>query len=510
MERKILIGSPVRQKSAILKEFLESLSELDFTGFKADFMFVDNNDDVDSKRMLEKFKVGESQVFVKTEVPLGVYACNEETHHWSPPLIQRLTAIKNSIFKFAVDNNYTHVFMVDSDIVLHPKTLGHLLLSGEDIISEIFWTKAHPNSHDLPQVWLSGEYNFHYGSKSEVSNEQARMFASRFVHQLKIPGIYKVGGLGACTLISVAALSRGLSYEPIYNLDYYGEDRHFCIRAASLGYSLYVDTFYPAFHMYRETDLPRVSEYKEQTKKEINKPLWFRKERDNKLTLSMVVRNEADRYLPKLLEQARQYIDEAVIIDDASSDNTVEVCREILKDIPLKLITREVTSFSNEYQLRRLQWEETIKTNPDWILSLDADEIFEDKAITEIRKLINQIEIDFWCFRLYDFWNENCYREDKYWSAHLSPWGFLVRYIPQFPYTWTETPQHCGRLPNNLMNLPTGFSELRIKHMGWATSEDREHKYRRYKKLDPDALFGIREQYESILDPVPNLKQWEE
>ena len=35
----------------------------------------------------------------------------------------------------------------------------------------------------------------------------------------------------------------------------FGEDRHFCIRAAALGFTLYVDTHYPAYHIYRESDL---------------------------------------------------------------------------------------------------------------------------------------------------------------------------------------------------------------------------------------------------------------
>ena len=40
--------------------------------------------------------------------------------------------------------------------------------------------------------------------------------------------------------------------------------------------------------------------------------------------------------------------------------------------------------------------------------------------------------------------------------------------------------------------------------------EDRLYKYNRYKQLDPDAVYGIAEQYESILDPQPNLILWEE
>ena len=48
----------------------------------------------------------------------------------------------------------------------------------------------------------------------------------------------------------------------------------------------------------------------------------------------MLVRNEANRYLPQVLKHTLEYIDEAVILDDASEDNTLEVCRNILKSIP--------------------------------------------------------------------------------------------------------------------------------------------------------------------------------
>ena len=41
-----------------------------------------------------------------------------------------------------------------------------------------------------------------------------------------------------------------------------------------------------------------------------------------------------------------------------------------------------------EVELRKKQWSETIKTNPDWILNLDADEILEDGFWDNVQKLI--------------------------------------------------------------------------------------------------------------------------
>ena len=86
----------------------------------------------------------------------------------------------------------------------------------------------------------------------------------------------------------------------------------------------------------------------------------------------------------------------------------------------------------------------------------------------------------------------------------------MIRYIPDFEYTWRDTPQHCGRFPENIHQHYGEAHPLRIKHLGWMKPEDRLKKYRRYQELDPDAVYGIKEQYESILDPNPNLIPWSE
>ncbi len=116
------------------------------------------------------------------------------------------------------------------------------------------------------------------------------------------------------------------------------------------------------------------------------------------------------------------------------------------------------------------------KTNPDWILNLDADEILEEGFWDDAQKLIDNQNYDFYCFRLYDMWNETYYREDKYWNAHSIYRPFLMRYQPKFNYLWNETPQHCGRFPINTFSFPMGTSEFRVKHLGWATEEDRAKK----------------------------------
>ncbi len=72
------------------------------------------------------------------------------------------------------------------------------------------------------------------------------------------------------------------------------------------------------------------------------------------------------------------------------------------------------------------------------------------------------------------------------------------------------SPQHCGRFPENIFELPNRISQLRLKHFGWRKPEDRLKKFKRYQRLDPNGLYGWKEQYMSILDDNPNLVEWVE
>jgi len=497
---RILVGSPVRQKPAILKEFLESLERLTQQNYSLEYFFIDDNESDASSVMLQKFLQDHAEKCIVLDMKRPDqerYICNETTHFWGESLIWKVAAFKDVMIDYARKNNYSHLFLIDSDLILHPNTIDQLLSAKKDIIAEIFWTQWTLDSPEQPQVWMSDFYN-QYASEigEKLTNEEISRRVVAFYKQLKTPGIYEVGGLGACTLITKHALDCGVSFKRIKNILLWGEDRHFCVRAAALGLSLFVDTHYPAYHIYRESLLPGVDAFKRSCM------------RGQRITLSMIVKNEGGRYLKKVLQAAKAYITDAVIIDDASTDDTVAICREILHDIPLIMVHNKESKFSNEVALRKQQWEETIKTNPDWILSLDADEIFEAKFSMEVHELIKNPDVDAYYFRLYDMWDEEKYRDDALWCAHKVWRPFLIRYNPSVEYTWKETPQHCGRFPLEIYQFSYQTTQLRLKHYGWADENDRRAKYIRYQELDPNAIYGVKEQYESILDVDPHCVLW--
>ncbi|MBW7475173.1 glycosyltransferase [Paenibacillus oenotherae] len=534
---RILIGSPVHQKPAILRENLSALLQLNSGSFQADFMFIDDNRDEQSSEMLRLFaRIGDRVIVTPSTGLPDEYVRTEETHYWNEGLIWKVAGFKNDLIIHALQQHYDYLFLLDSDLVIQPDTLSRLIQADKDIVSEVFWTRWQPHASPQPQVWLRDEYEQYERQRGErVSDEEAALRYDQFIAQLKQPGLYEVGGLGACTLISRQALLGGVHYGPISNLSFWGEDRHFCVRAAALGFRLYVDTSCPAYHIYRDSDLAGVEAFLSANSAESSaaegddcKAAMFRSQAKTlcapipisvsvpshrsspKLTLTMIVKNESSRYLRQVLTAHRQYIDEAVIIDDGSTDHTPDLCLELLEGVPVRLIRNSDSKFGNEVELRKQQWQETVKSEPQWILNLDADEIFENRFREALPAMLNNSDTDLYCFRLFDFWNDTHYRDDRYWRAHLTYRPFLFRYRPGFPYQWKETPQHCGRFPDNIFQLPHQLSELRLKHLGWANADSRLLKFKRYMELDPEARYGWREQVLSILDKNPRLIEWVE
>lgn len=253
---KILIGSPICQDPMVLNTFFMSLKRLEVPDHEVFYHFIGDNHDPLSKLFLSDFQRAVENVTIEqpsNEQDSGLYI----NHSWNHDKIWKVASYKDAIIDRARREDFDYLFLIDSDILLHPHTIGHLIRCEKEIIAEVFWTKWTENAVAQPQVWMSDFYNQFEkqpGEKLTQSQEKIRTF--EFFRKLKEPGVYPVGGLGACTLISKSAVEKGVSFGRIDNLTFWGEDRHFCVRAKVLGIDLFVDTKYPAYHVFRPTELP--------------------------------------------------------------------------------------------------------------------------------------------------------------------------------------------------------------------------------------------------------------
>ncbi|MCS6918564.1 MAG: hypothetical protein NZM28_02210, partial [Fimbriimonadales bacterium] len=261
---RVLIVSPVRQKPVILQHFLEGLRRLDTTGLEIAYLLIDNNDDAHASQMLREFAGQADAPVHRLRVPVAEAYHRTETHHqWTESLYWRLAAMKDGALQAALQHGYDYAFLVDSDLVLHPQTLRHMAGYRREVVSQVFWTVWTHDKPPLPNVWYADFYNlYRVRRRQELERDEQRRRTEAFLSALAFyPGLYRLSGLGACTLIARRAIEAGVSFSELRGCMQAGEDRHFCLRAESLGIRLFADTTLPPLHLYRESELPRVETY---------------------------------------------------------------------------------------------------------------------------------------------------------------------------------------------------------------------------------------------------------
>lgn len=214
---KVLIAAPLRQEPRIFREYQEALDRLYIpAGVSVERFYVVNDCPEVIPLIRGRYTVMDTG---------DIYQKADNDHVWTMRNLNKMPMLRNETVREAL--SYDYLFSVDTDLVLQPETLQTLLNADKDIVSEIFWTNGWCNA------WMYDQ-------------------ASGMTEEWKTPGLYRVGMTGACTLIKTEVLRRGVDYTPIPNIRnaLWGEDRWFCIRAACAGVEMWVDTHYPAEHLF--------------------------------------------------------------------------------------------------------------------------------------------------------------------------------------------------------------------------------------------------------------------
>jgi hypothetical protein len=240
----VVLFSPVRQDPEVLAIALQSWSRLEpLPGGTLTYWFYDDNDRQESTALLEEFANATGNArFLSRETEVSRregddYGRGSDRHQWSSPTIERVAQVKDLALDAFAASKHSHLLLVDSDLVLHPQTAARLAACGTDVVSNLFWTNFTDRDPLLPNCWDVHPSTF---------------ISAASVIRLREEGTYRVGGLGACTLLSRRAVLKGARFELMPSLNLWGEDRHFCVRACALGLDLFIHTGLPAFHIYTD------------------------------------------------------------------------------------------------------------------------------------------------------------------------------------------------------------------------------------------------------------------
>ena len=210
---------------------------------------------------------------------------------------------------------------------------------------------------------------------------------------------------------------------------------------------------------------------------------------DNKIIAMMRIKNE-EEWLLRTLEMASQLVDGFVVLDDGSTDRTPDICRAYPKVIRYEYQDEPIKDEARDKD-RLLQW--ALEEEPDWILALDGDEVFEDAAPEIIRAELAQASANVTKFAfnfLYMWDRHDLYRIDGRYSNLRHPRLFRVSglnidpHMLSFARTRNGANFHCGNVPCNLPGHLM-YMDVNIKHYGYFDRGQRERKLEFYRRLDP-------------------------
>jgi glycogen(starch) synthase len=220
-----------------------------------------------------------------------------------------------------------------------------------------------------------------------------------------------------------------------------------------------------------------------------------------KLTAGIRVKN-GERFAEECLRDLSAYVDEIVLVDDGSTDRTVQIARSFPK---VTSVVRWEKDFFHEGIDRNVVLALAKNSNPDWILLPDIDEVFEDRFKEEVHRMMEEPDVSLYAFLFCHFWrSKSHFRVDGKWGRETRefPIPRMVRNEPGLRY-----PVHraLGTAQITGVRGRAIVSDLRVKHYGHLYEDISREKVRLYASLDP----GV--DYSYMVDETGlELEEWTE
>src|ERR1700760_961816 len=122
----------------------------------------------------------------------------------------------------------------------------------------------------------------------------------------------------------------------------------------------------------------------------------------------MIVR-DASAYLAACIESAKGAVDEVVIADTGSSDDTVEIALNLgARVIPVR--------WTDDFAAARNRALALVRS--DWVVSLDADEQLDGSAAAALRSLVANAQFDAYQVTIRNY---TLSLEDRVWDRGARP-----------------------------------------------------------------------------------------
>jgi len=209
--------------------------------------------------------------------------------------------------------------------------------------------------------------------------------------------------------------------------------------------------------------------------------------------------------LPGYFESAARFCDAVVALDDGSTDET----RELLEACPLVevLITnprRESYRRWDDAANRNRLLDAAARLNPEWIISIDADERIDPSDAAALRDFLSWAALPGYAYGFGVFRME---QDLEHYAPQHHLWVYrLFAYEPgqSFP----DQRLHFVPVPTSIPRIAWVNTTLRIQHLGGVTAARRRARFEKYRQADPNNDYQA--DYTNVLrDFSGDLLRWE-
>lgn len=207
--------------------------------------------------------------------------------------------------------------------------------------------------------------------------------------------------------------------------------------------------------------------------------------------------------LERCLKHLSTFCDEVAICDDSSQDNSLEIARKYTNHIIVM-----PDEFKQELAHKQKLLELTLSLNPDWIVFLDPDEVFdregEQSGIRALCQYGNEHGIDSFSFLYYNLWKgEENYRVDELWNKNWQ--RKLWKNTGNLRFNIREG-LHLSQFPSGLKNERR--TDIKLIHYGFASEDKVNKKFSTYQSLGQNGWALQRIKDEGSLRVQKFEKEW--
>lgn len=215
------------------------------------------------------------------------------------------------------------------------------------------------------------------------------------------------------------------------------------------------------------------------------------------------IKNEA-HHIHDVIARILPLCQRVFIFDDHSTDDTIALCQSFGERVT---VFRSPFEGLDEVRDKNYLLEKIVAADPEWVLWIDGDEVLEHSGPEKLKAACSSQGIAAFTLKIAYVWNDPHHiRVDGIYGRFTRASLFRLRGQPvdqlHFLASGYGGNFHCGNVPRGLVGITRPIN-VRLKHFGYMTREQRQAKYAWYNAIDPNN--DLEDRYRHIAE-IPGAR----